>query len=248
MSGNMGYNYPLMQEHFYPIQASAPQGYISPMEMSFKEALEHAMRVTGRAKSLRDLAGKAGVSYDILKNISQNKSERPNAEAAARIADFFGASLKDFYSGRVPATGEEAALMIAVAGKVGAGAEVELVDAYAKGDGHRHVACPPQLTATGIVAVEVEGDSMVPMYQPGDILFYTRATHEGILEEDIGRACVVEDASGHAWVKQVKRGDEPGQFHLISLNPLAETRHNQRIKWAARVKLALPAEFVVRQM
>lgn len=113
MPGNMGYNYPFMQEHFYPIQRQAPQGYISPMEMTFKEALEHAMRVTGRAKSLRDLAVKAGVSYDILKNISQNKSERPNAEAAAKIADFFGASLKDFYAGRVSASSGEDTASIA---------------------------------------------------------------------------------------------------------------------------------------
>lgn len=139
---------------------------------------------------------------------------------------------------------------IAVAGQVGAGAAVPLVDAYAKGDGLFRVAAPAQLLRhgppRGIVAVEVEGDSMVPMYQPGDVLFYTRATHEGIPEEDIGRPCIVEDAEGNAWVKQVKRGDEPGLFHLISLNPTSETRHNQRIKWAARVRLALPAEMVER--
>lgn len=193
--------------------------------------------------TIDDLAEVSGLSRGYISQLETGKRQ-PGPETISLLCEVFSVTastlIEDEYATDAP--------MIAVAGKVGAGAEVELVDAYAKGDGHRHVACPPQLSATGIVAVEVEGDSMVPMYQPGDILFYSRATHEGILEEDIGRACVVEDASGHAWVKQVKRGDEPGQFHLISLNPLAETRHNQRIKWAARVKLALPAEFVVRQM
>lgn len=87
---------------------------------------------------------------------------------------------------------------------------------------------------------------MAPMYQPGDILFFARHTHDGVPDEDIGRPCVVEDADGMAWVKQVKRGSEPGLFHLISLNPNAETRHNVRIKWAARVMMVLPAEMVER--
>lgn len=80
------------------------------MGMTFKEALEHAMRVTGRGRSLRDVAIKAEVSYDILKNISQNKSEKPNAQAAAKIAHFFGVSLIDFYAGRVaPRSDDETA-------------------------------------------------------------------------------------------------------------------------------------------
>jgi hypothetical protein len=45
------------------------------------------------------------------------------------------------------------------------------------------------------------------------------------------------------WVKQVKRGSEPGLFHLISLNPGAETMWDVRLKWAAPVRFYLPAEF-----
>jgi hypothetical protein len=44
------------------------------------------------------------------------------------------------------------------------------------------------------------------------------------------------------WVKQVKAGDEPGLFHLISLNPGANTMWNVRLNWAARVRLHWPAE------
>ena len=138
---------------------------------------------------------------------------------------------------------------IPVAGRVGAGAKVPLHDATPDG-GLFKVSAPTQLLRRGKVeqfaAVEVEGDSMEPMYQPGDILFYTRATHEGIPNEDLGRPCIVEDADGNAWIKQVRTGDEPGLFHLISLNPRSDTRHNQPIKWAARVMLALPAEMVER--
>lgn len=58
------------------------------------------MRARGLT-SVRGVAVKAGVSPDILKNTMQGKSTKPNAEAAAKIADFFGASVKDFYAGNI---------------------------------------------------------------------------------------------------------------------------------------------------
>lgn len=132
---------------------------------------------------------------------------------------------------------------IAVAGKVGAGAQVDLIDAYSKGDGLYRVACPPQITPHGIVAVEVEGTSMAPTYEPGAVLFYSRDAI-GVPTEAIGRICVCEDESGRAWVKQVKVGTEEGTFSLISLNPEAENMHGIRLRWAAPVRLHLPKEFV----
>ena len=130
---------------------------------------------------------------------------------------------------------------IAIAGKVGAGAQVPVFDAYTKGDGPQ-VECPPGLSPHGVVAVEVVGDSMEPVYSAGDLLLYTRETHDGVPDEVIGHRCVVEDVDGMGWVKQVKAGDEPGLFHLISLNPGANTMWNVRLKWAARVRLHWPAE------
>jgi hypothetical protein len=61
--------------------------------------------------------------------------------------------------------------------------------------------------------------------------------------EAINSRCVCEDETGMGWVKQVKRGSEPGLFHLISLNPGAETMWDVRLKWAAPVRFYLPAEF-----
>jgi phage repressor protein C with HTH and peptisase S24 domain len=104
--------------------------------------------------------------------------------------------------------------------------------------------CPPQIAPTGVVAVEVAGDSMEPVYSEGDVLFYARNSHDGILAEDIGRKCVVCDAAGRAWVKQVQRGTQPGLFNLISINPGAQTAWDVPIEWAARVIFHMPAEFV----
>lgn len=132
---------------------------------------------------------------------------------------------------------------IALAGKVGAGAKIPLVDAYTKGDGPQ-VECPEGISPHGIVAVEVSGDSMEPIYSDGDVLFYTRHTHENVPSEAVGRRSVCEDADGNVWVKQVKRGDQPDRFHLISLNPGAQTMWNVALVWASPIRLHWPQELV----
>lgn len=188
-----------------------------------------------------DMAEKLGISVGLYNGL-ENGKRRMNADYIEGAAAIFGIRPSELIV--------DTPSPIAVLGKVGAGAKVPLTDADEAQGGMFAVAAPAQLLrrgpASNYAAVVVDGDSMMPMYQPGDILFYCRVTHEGIPDEDVGRPCIVADASGMAWVKQVKRGDEPGLFHLISLNPDAETMHNQPIKWASRVIFALPDEMVER--
>lgn len=133
---------------------------------------------------------------------------------------------------------------VSVAGRVGAGARVPLVDGYEKGDGLYHVACPADLPFNdGLVAVEIVGGSMSPVYEDGDLLFYSRASL-GVPTEAVGSKCVCEDESGDVWVKQVKRGSAPGLFHLVSLNPTAENMHDVKLKWAAPIVMHLPMALV----
>jgi phage repressor protein C with HTH and peptisase S24 domain len=192
-------------------------------QAALAEALTMRLRQTiDRSKVNKMVLGKRSVS----------------ADEALAIAEITGTPM--------PSVGREAQpRLIAVAGRVGAGAYVPLVDAFTKGDGLYHVIAPDILPERSMVAVEVEGDSMAPMYQPGHVLFFSRSVHDGILEEDIGRPCVLEDTDGNGWVKLVKRGTEPDLFHLIALNPSADSAWDRSIKWAARVILALPAELVV---
>lgn len=187
----------------------------------------------------RAVAEAAGLGHTAVRDIILRKVRNPTFATLLRLSEVLGVDVAEIVG--IPTQQKRP---IAVAGRVGAGARVPLFDAYEKGDGLFHVACPPQLPARGIVAVEVDGDSMAPMYQPGHILFFSRATHEGVADEDVGLPCVIEDVDGNAWVKLLKRGTAPGLWNLISMNPSAESVWDQRIKWAARVKLALPVELV----
>ncbi|WOI34159.1 S24 family peptidase [Tritonibacter scottomollicae] len=220
------------------LSAKELRDYCLHMPLSFREALNGAMSASGL--SMRKLAEKAGVSYEQLKKINQGKTQSTNAEDALRIAAALGISLESFMAGEFEGTPT-----IAIAGKVGAGASVPVFDAYAKGDGPQ-VACPPGLSPSGVVAVEVEGDSMEPVYSAGDLLFYSRNGHDSVPSDVIGHRCVCEDEEGMGWVKQVKAGDEPGLFHLISLNPGANNIWNTRLKWAARVRLHWPSDLAKR--
>ena len=208
------------------------------MKMTFKDALDNALKTTGR--TLRSVAMASNVSYEQLKSLKQGKAQGTNADDAMRVAEVFGVTLEDFCSGNLGN-----ARLVAVAGRVGAGAEVDLFDAFEKGDGHYHVICPPQIAPQGVVAVEVAGNSMSPTYEPGTVLFYSRDTI-GVPTEAIGRICVCEDIQGRAWVKQVKVGREDGTYSLLSVNPETQNMHGMRLKWAAPVRFSLPPEFVER--
>lgn len=205
------------------------------MIRTFRDALRYALDTQGR--KLSDVTRAAGVSYDQYKGFLQGKSRSTNVDDAVKVAAVFGVTLEQFLSGDLASIGDE----VPIVGTVGAGAQVPVFEAYEPGDGPK-VSRPPGLPNGQIVAVEIEGDSMEPVYFSGDFLFYRRDTHDGIPAEAEGRTCVCEDTDGNGWVKQVKRGDEPGLYHLISLNPRAESMWNVKLRWAAPVRLHWPAE------
>lgn len=210
------------------------------MYMEAQVHLPHrvGMRFSIREKRLaagltqEDMAERLGISTGLYNGLEKG-NRRMNETYLEGIAKTFGVMVSELIIEERPT--------IAIAGKVGAGAQVPVFDAYEKGDGPQ-VECPPGLSPHGIVAVEVEGDSMEPVYSDGDLLFYTRNGHDAVPSDDVGHRCVCEDENGMGWVKQIKPGDEPGLFHLISLNPGAINLWNVRIKWAARVRLHWPSD------
>lgn len=239
MARNMGEISPNRQGEIASIHSRGRWGIFPLMERSFRDALEYAL--TARNRSLRSVAMDAGVSYEQLKGLLQGKARSTNFDDGVKVAAVFGVTVEDFLAGNLTPAHDG----VAVAGRVGAGAKVDLVDAYAKGDGLYRVVVPDGLSSRGLVAVEVEGDSMAPIYQPGTVLFYSREA-VGVPSEAIGRICVCEDEGGQAWVKVVRVGREEGTFSLISLNPEADNLHGVRLKWAAPVKYSLPPEYVHR--
>ena len=209
---------------------------------TFVRGLERAMEEGGW--KMKPLSEAAGLGETAVKDLFRKRSS-PKVSTAHALAVAMGRSVDEILALGMSAGSPMSRHAIAVAGHVGAGAQVDLFDAYPKGDGHYKVACPPQIDPRGVVAVEVVGDSMAPVYPPGTVLFYTREVL-GVPTEALGRICVCEDDGGRAWVKQVKTGSAEGTFSLISINPTADTMHGVRLRWAAPVRFSLPPEFVER--
>lgn len=127
---------------------------------------------------------------------------------------------------------------VPIVGKIGAGGSVIFV-AYQEDESvdlEDTVPRPPGV-AGKLVALVVEGSSMLPKYSDGDIIYIQR-THDGILEADIGDDCAVRLKSGETYVKQLVRGSEPDRFTLRSLN--AADMENVEVEWATRVLFIMP--------
>lgn len=96
----------------------------------------------------------------------------------------------------------------------------------------------PPMTAGDLLAVEVKGDSMLPLAEEGWHIVYTA---EATVDEHevLNRVCVVQiDEDGSMLVKRVLRGTKPYHYHLSSLNaPMIE---DQKLRWAAVVKAIVP--------
>lgn len=117
---------------------------------------------------------------------------------------------------------------VKVVGTVGAGAQINAEDKTHNG----HAVEAPLDESLNAVALIVRGDSLYPVYQDGDVIFYAQ---EGSEEADyLGRECVVKVARGPTLLKRVMRGSERGSFLLLSYN--ASPMDNVRLDWASPVR------------
>lgn len=160
--------------------------------------------------------------------------KRPSSDLMKAIAEALDVAPGALFSDSRP---------VPVVGRVGAGAEVELVDAYPKGAGLFHVAAPEDLPAAQIVAVEVVGDSMEPLIEEGDVIFFTRH-FVGIDPAAIGHVSILGAEDGRALVKKIVPGREPGSFDLYSVNPNNPVEYGCRLLWAAPLRRYLRREDV----
>lgn len=119
---------------------------------------------------------------------------------------------------------------IQVVGYVGAGFRIIPIDDHAKGAGLDEIDAPPGLVARSAVALIVRGDSMIPVLEEGDVIYYDRQ-QQGDLDDLIGRLCVVCCADGATYVKQLKKSGDRYWLHSHNADPLFP----DGIAWAARV-------------
>lgn len=144
----------------------------------------------------------------------------------ARAAKVFGVHEAEIFA--TPASAK-------VMGKIGAGAEIQPDFEQVGPDGLYEINSDIPL-APGMIGFEVEGDSMWPRYDPGDIII---CSAEGIAPEALpsGAEAAVKTEDGRRFLKRVRRVG--GEFVLESHN--APPIERQRLVWASEVATVIRA-------
>lgn len=218
--------------------------YVGGLEMSdFGVYLPiMADELAQRIKQLRQKRGMNQTEFAEALEVTQATVSRwengsiPDHDHLYALANMAGTTIERFI-GTTPIALDVSGEPIPVVGFVGAGATVYAWDDLEQGDGHDFVERPPFVKGQA-VAVEVRGDSLIPVAEDGWRLVYV-GDQTVIEDEVLNRLCVVALTDGRILVKRLARGSKPQRYHLISTNaPMIE---DAEIMWAARVRAIIPS-------
>lgn len=121
--------------------------------------------------------------------------------------------------------------VVAVRGRIGAGAEISPEDEQVPPEGLYEIEAPFPVPDDAI-AFEVVGDSMWPRYDPGDVIVCWKPGISPL--EVLGWEAAVKTADGKRFLKRVLRGAEKNTFDLESYNtPPIRGVH---IEWCASIQ------------
>lgn len=121
------------------------------------------------------------------------------------------------------------AQLVPMVGYVGAGAEIYSIDDHEKGNGLDEIEVPAGVMSLSSVAVVVRGDSMLPVYRSGDVLFYDRQ-FRGNLDHIIGKTCVIRLLDGRIFVKDLFKSGPAYILMSYNAEPIVAA-----IDWAAPI-------------
>lgn len=131
--------------------------------------------------------------------------------------------------------------IIKVMGRVGTGSVITPEEEQVPPEGLSQVDVPFPLPEDAI-AFEVDGTSMLPRYEAGDLVVcLNRYTDPELL---IGRQVVVKTGDGKRYLKKLRQGRKKGTFDLESFN--ADPIEGVKVAWAAEVRLIVPGPAVRR--
>lgn len=126
--------------------------------------------------------------------------------------------------------GSDATPKVQLKGRVGAGQAV-----YPLGDDASQLVDAPPNAPPSTVAVEVSGESMLPVFFDGWLLFYSRHLPPENMVNKIG---VAQLADGRLLVKTVRPGLSPGLWTLLSAN--AAPIEDVAVEWVAPIDWIKP--------
>ena len=188
----------------------------------------------GKGWSQRDLAERIGISQVAIKKIETG--ETTQSKFLPKIAQVLGLELSRLDPSLAP--GAVAAIeeshTVKVVGRIGAGAEILPEAEQVPPEGLFQIEIPFPVPDTTL-AFEIEGDSMWPRYDAGDVVLCwkegTNAT------EIIGWEAAVRTHDGRRFLKRILQGSRARHYDLESYN--APVIRNVKLEWVSKVQLVV---------
>ena len=194
-------------------------------------ARRHGHSVSALAK----LAGLDATAFNVSKRVSKDGRERwPSTESIAKILEATGESFDIFLNGTgafLQMNGSVPMRTVPLLGLAQAGSGGFFDSAgFPAGQGWDEISLPSPGEA-GIYALEVQGDSMEPLYREGDRIVVSPTE-----QVRRGDRVVVRTRDGEVMAKILAR-QSAKQVELHSLNPAYEPRilEVSEIEWIARI-------------
>lgn len=194
-------------------------------------AQRHGLSVSGLAR----LAGLDATAFNRSKRVSKDGRERwPSTESLAKILEATGESFDSFVAGsgaylQSRTGGHRRSVPLLGLAQAGAGGFFDPAG-HPAGQGWDEVEIPG-LDETGTYALEVSGDSMLPLYRDGD-----RIVVSPTAQVRRGDRVVVRTRDGEMMVKVLYR-QTAKLLELHSINPDYEPRviEVRNVEWVARI-------------
>ncbi|TDR94022.1 S24 family peptidase [Enterovirga rhinocerotis] len=191
-------------------------------------AERHGLSTSGLARR----AGLDATSFNRSKRVGPDNRDRwPSTESISKILAATGASLDEFMRLIEPEAGpSRTTVPLLGMAQAGAGRLFSDDGVPAGGAGWEAVEFP-DMGGEGSFAVEVQGDSMRPLYRDGDILIVSR-----LAAIRKGDRVVVRTRDGEVMAKELKRKTAKS-LELASLNPdhPGRTVPVTEVDWVARI-------------
>lgn len=225
-------------------QARAAAGYESPTDAANKLKLNRNT-LTSHENGNRPLSRKAAFQYADLFNVSAGwllYGEEPMIMdlSVDAFLDSIGMlpgddpeiieRVKKALAGYRPTTFP--VRQVELKGYIGAGGEVEAYDGADLG-----TIDAPANSHPGTVAAQIKGLSMMPAFEDGTVIYWSKLLPPGEL---LNTRCVVQCVDDRIMVKTIRRGSIDGLYNLESVNPAYPVMEDVEVLWVAKIDWVKP--------
>lgn len=193
-----------------------------------------AQRHGHSVSALARLAGLDATAFNVSKRVSKDGRERwPSTESIAKVLEVTGETMEAFMAGgtflQMGAGSQQQTVPLLGLAQAGVGGFFDSAG-FPAGQGWDEVSLPSP-GDPGIYALEIQGDSMEPLYREGD-----RVVVSPTEQVRRGDRVVVKTREGEVMAKILFR-QSAKQIELHSLNPAYEPRvlNTRDIEWIARI-------------